>query len=225
MSDAFFGQADASAANSAFNADHFHIRQHVARIRTGIPVMVIAVHGGGVGAAPTIDVQPLVNQLDSQGNSTPHGIIYGIPCTRNQGGGSAIINDPKVGDIGHAVVADRDISSLKNNAGAQSNPASGRRHNLSDMVYHSAMLNSATPTQYFMFEDGEGITLSDCNGNIIHMSAGSVQITTTVLHVVGNISATGSITAGAGGGDSVGLQTHTHPTTPAGPEASPTPGS
>ncbi len=64
-------------------------------------------HGGGVGAPPTVDVQPLTNQTDGQGNQTPHGIIYNIPATRTQGGGNAVINDPVVGDVGFMSVADR----------------------------------------------------------------------------------------------------------------------
>ena len=202
-----------------FNAHTFMIRQELGRVRTGIPVKIVAVHGGGVGAAPTVDVQPMVNQIDGQGNATPHGIIYGIPATRNQGGDGAIINDPVVGDIGHMVVSDRDISSVKANAGAQSNPGSFRRHDLSDGVYHGAMLNAAAPAQYVWFQPGVGLTISDSKGNVIQMIGGKVQITTTELHVIGKITATGSITAGAGGADSVGLQTHVHAGTPP-----PTPG-
>lgn len=223
MSDAFYGQLDGTAPNSEFNAAHFHARQHAARLRTGIPVKIIAVHGGGVGAPPTVDVQPLVNQVDSQGNSTPHGIIYGIPVTRNQGGGNAIINDPNVNDVYHAVVADRDISSLKNNAGAQSNPGSGRRHDLSDMVLHAAFLNPDAPTTYINLNGGNVVIST--TGAVTITSTGPVTINAPNLIVNGNIQATGSITAGAGGGDSVGLQSHTHPTTPSGPEAAPTPGS
>jgi hypothetical protein len=75
---------------------------------------------------------PTVNQTDGQGNMTPHGVIYGIPCPRCQSGANVIINDPNVGDYGILLVADRDISSVKKNAGAQSNPGSYRRHDLAD---------------------------------------------------------------------------------------------
>lgn len=212
----FFGQQGTFDDSSEYNARDFHIRQRIGEVRTAIPVKIIAVHGGGVGAAPTVDVQPLVNQIDGQGNQTPHGIIYGLPCTRNQGGGNAIINDPLVGDVGHIVVSDRDTSSLRSNEGEQSNPGSFRTYDLADGVYHGAMLNPANPDQYVQFTE-TGMKLADKNGNIIEMKAGSIAIT-------GNLTVTGSITAGFGSGDAVTLQGHTHPTTPPGPEAPPNPG-
>ncbi len=212
----WFGQQGTFDDSSTYNAHDFHIRQVIGEVRNAIPVKIIAVHGGGVGAAPTVDVQPLVNQIDGQGNQTPHGIIYDLPCTRNQGGGNAIINDPSVGDVGHIIVSDRDISALKSNAGEQSNPGSFRTHDLADGVYHGAMLNPANPDQYVQFTE-TGMKLADKNGNVIEMKAGSIAIT-------GNLTVTGSITAGFGGGDAVTLQNHTHPTTPPGPEAPPNPG-
>ena len=215
------GQRGVWDANSDYNAQHFLIRQLLGETRTSVPVKVIAVHGGGVGAAPTVDVQVMVKQADGAGNASSHGIIYGIPTTRNQGGGGAIINDPVVGDFGHMVISDRDISSVKANAGAESNPGSFRRHDLADGVYHAAMLNAATPTNFIRFTPGggfkiqdsfgnsittgpAGITLTDCHGNIIAMKAGSIATTTT------NLTSTGGIQAGVGGGDSVTLQHHEH---------------
>ncbi|NTI80464.1 Gp138 family membrane-puncturing spike protein [Rhizobium rhizogenes] len=212
----FFGQQGTFDDSSDYNARDFHIRQVLGQVRTSVPVKIIAVHGGGVGAAPTVDVQPLINQIDGQGNQTPHGIIYSIPCTRNQGGGNAIINDPLVGDVGHIVISDRDTSSLKSNQGTQSNPGSFRTHDLADGVYHGAMLNPANPDQYVQFTT-TGMKLVDKNGNVIEMKSGSIAIT-------GNLTVTGSITAGFGTGDAVTLQSHTHPTTPPGPEAPPNPG-
>lgn len=213
----FFGQQGTFDDSSEYNSLDFHIRQALGNVRTAVTVKVIAVHGGGVGAAPTVDVQPIVNQIDGQGNQTPHGVIYGRPCTRNQGGGNAIINDPSVGDIGHLVISDRDISAATSNEGKQSNPGSFRMHDMADGVYHGAMLNPGNPNQSVQFTDG-GLKIFDKNGNIIEMKAGSILVT-------GNLHVTGEIVAGFGGGDAVNVQTHTHPTTPPGPEAPPNPGS
>lgn len=174
----FFGQAGAYD-----EGPEFHVRQHAAHIRTSVPVKVIAVHGGGVGAPPTIDVQVTVKQSDGVGNTSSHSTIYGIPVTRNQGGSSAIINDPVVNDFGHMVISDRDISSVKNNAGAESNPGSYRRHDLSDGVYHGAAFNKATPTTYINFNGGQialttagNITLTDGNGNIVTLKSGGIYV-------------------------------------------------
>lgn len=212
----FFGQQGTFDDSSDYNVRDFHIRQRLGEVRTLVPVKIIAVHGGGVGPAPTVDVQPLINQIDGQGNQTPHGIIYGIPVSRSQGGGNTIINDPKVNDLGHISVGDRDMSSLKANKGVQSNPGSYRTHDLADGVYHGNLFNQATPDQYIHFRD-DGITLADKNGNIIETKPGSIAMT-------GNLTVTGGITAGFGTGDAVTLQNHTHPTTPPGPEAPPNPG-
>lgn len=184
----YYGQAGVTDANDEFNALRFLIKQLIAMVRTGIPVKVLAVHGGGVGPAPTVDVMPMVNQTDSQGNATPHGIIYGIPCMRNQGGGNAFINDPVVDDVGTMLVADRDISSLKANAGAQSNPGSGRRHNLSDGIYLGAILNAPAPTQYFHWVPGGGSKLLDSAGSTITTSGGSVALAApkNVTHTAAN---------------------------------------
>ena len=209
MSDSFFGQSGNADVASKFNAIRFLIRQLIGKVRTGVPVKIIAVHGGGVGPPPTVDVQPVVNQIDGVMKSTSHGVVYGIPVTRNQGGASAVINDPVVGDVGHMVIADRDISSLKNNAGAPSNPSSFRRHHLSDGVYHAAMLNKTAPTDYIYHLPGGGFQIHDRFGNDILMNSSGITITTQLLQVNGPIQATGEIVS-MNTGTNIHLTTHTH---------------
>lgn len=182
----YFGQRGLTDSNDDVNSTSFIIRQHLNQVRTSVPVKIIAVHGGGVGPAPTVDVQPMINQIDGQGNQTPHGIVYGIPTTRNQGGGFAVINDPKVGDVGHMIISDRDMSALKANNGAQSNPGSLRTHSMADGVYMGKMLDDSTPTQYVQFND-DGVTISDKNGNVFEMKSGGVNLTTTKLTVTGDV--------------------------------------
>jgi hypothetical protein len=172
----YFGQKGLADATSFYNTLVFMIRQELAKVRTSIPVKVIAVHGGGVGPPPTVDVQPLVNQTDGQGNSTPHGIIYGIPVHRCQGGTGAIINDPQVGDVGHMTVHDRDISSVKANNGAQSNPGSMRRHDMADGSYAGAMPMGVTPTTYIHYRSDGGVEIIDSMGNKIVTQAGTPAV-------------------------------------------------
>lgn len=209
MADSTYGQSGAVDYNSPFNSTAFQIREALGNVRTTVPVKIIAVNGGGVGAAPTVDVQPLVNQMDGIGDKTDHGIIYGIPVQRSQGGSAAIINDPKVGDVGFMSVADRDISALKGNEGSQSNPGSFRRHSMSDGVYVGAMLNPATPTRYINM-NGPGITIGDEFGNMIVSSAAGVTINGVLIDRNGNITTPGGVTAGEGTADSVTLQHHIH---------------
>ena len=106
--------------------------------------------------------------------------------SRNQGGLNAIINDSVVGDIGFMSIADRDISAIKANDGAQSNPGSKRRHNLADGVYQRGMFNPTNPDQYVFFRE-DGITIKDKNGNAFEMNTGGITKITGTLHVTGDI--------------------------------------
>lgn len=136
----FAGQAWLQTAGaSQFNAMAFLVRQIVAGKAFAGLVKVIAVHGGGPSAPSTVDVQPMVNQVDGFGNQVPHGVVYGLPCFRYQGGSAAIIVDPVAGDIGDAVICHRDISAVKA-TGEVAGPGSFREHDWADGCYFGAFL-------------------------------------------------------------------------------------
>jgi hypothetical protein len=170
-----YGQKGLVDDSSSLNVMQFAIRQALQKHRTVVHVVVKAVHGGGVGPAPTVDVQPLVNMTDGQGNAAPHGIISGIGTTRNQGGSGAIINDPRPGDIGVVVVGDRDSSALRANKGKASNPGSRRMGNLADGTYIGATINPANPDQAVQFTE-TGLRIFDKNGNVLMMDAGKFYL-------------------------------------------------
>lgn len=196
-----FGQQTPDDSTSDYNVVAFIINQFLGRVRTATLVQVKAVtNEGGVSPVGFIDAQPLVNQIDGVGATTPHGTIFNLPYFRLQGGTNAIILDPKVGDIGIAIIADRDISAVKTTK-AVASPGSFRKFDLADGVYIGGVLNG-TPDQYIGFTD-DGIKLADKNGNVIQMKPGSIAIT-------GNVTVTGSFFAGFGGADQVGLQSHRH---------------
>jgi len=218
MTDAY-GQQTTFDDSSDYNRESFVIDQKLKKIRTGVPVKVVAVNGGGVGKPPTVDVIPTANMTDGQGNATKHLTIFAIPVARVQGGGNAVIVDPVVGDYGIMLVSDRDISAIKANSGAQSNPGSFRHHSLADGVYVGAILNSATPTQYVQFTSS-GIVLHDKNGNVVQTDSSGVEITATTVKINGALQVTGEVTGGYGTGDSVTLTQHVHPAN----DAPPTPG-
>jgi len=225
MADVPYSQQNVFDANSEFSVIAFIVRQALGRARFAIPATVQTVHGGGVGAPPTVDVQVAVNLIDGIGQQSSHGTIFGLPVFRLQGGPNAIIIDPVAGDVGFLVVSDRDISALKANAGAVSNPGSYRRNDLADAVYFGGIVNPADPTQAVQFTS-TGLKVFDKNGNIIEMKASGITITPAsgTATVNGNLNVTGEVTAGAGGADSVGLQTHEHPTAAIGSPSPPTPG-
>lgn len=144
------GLASATSGSSAYNEQSFLVWQILREIAGARLVQVQAVtNAGGVSSVGFVDVLPLVNQLDGSDNAMPHGVIHNLPYFRLQGGTNAVIIDPQVGDIGIAVVEDRDISSVKANRGP-ANPGSKRIFDMSDGLYLGGFLNGA-PSQYVRF--------------------------------------------------------------------------
>jgi len=186
MADGSAGQQSLSDNGSEFNALSFLVQQALGRVRTSVPVKVIAVHQGAGALAPagTVDVHPLVNMLDGQGNATPHGTIFGLTYFRLQGGTNAIIIDPVVGDIGIGIICDRDISAVKANK-AVANPGSFRRFNLADGIYIGGVLN-ATPSQYWRFSDA-GMEAVDKNANRIEMTTAGISINGILFNRTGQV--------------------------------------
>lgn len=163
-----------------YNNHYFVIQAALSKMQTATLVRVVScTNAGGVSPIGTVNVQPLVNQVDGNGNPEPHITVFGLPYLRIQGGANACIIDPVAGDIGVAVFASRDISNVKSTQ-AQANPGSGRQYDYADGVYLSTVLSAAAPTQYLQF-DSNGITILTPNavditatGNII-LKGASIQ--------------------------------------------------
>lgn len=156
MSDATGFQLPNDSAN-LFNAHSFLIDRMIGKVWVSTLVKVVAVtNSGGVSAVGFVDVVPMVNQLNGAGQAVPHATIYHFPYVRVQGGSNAIILDPQVGDIGIALFAHHDISSVKVNK-ASSNPGSRRRNDPSDGMYIGGVLNGV-PVQYIAF-NGSSISV------------------------------------------------------------------
>lgn len=183
-----------------FNEMMFVIQSAMSRLATTTLVKVLAVtNSGGVEPVGTVDVQPMVNQIDGLGNATPHGTIYKLPYVRIQGGANAIIIDPQVGDIGWAGFCSTDISSVKATKGI-ANPGSRRRFDWADGLFLGAMLGAA-PAQYIQFND-DGITI---------VSPTKVTLQAPEVHVEGDLTVSGDVTAdGEVTGNGVALSTHVH---------------
>ncbi|VWB88097.1 phage P2 baseplate assembly protein gpV [Burkholderia aenigmatica] len=144
------GHADANSGSSEYNTTSFLIWQILREISGARLVEVMSVtNAGDVSPVGFVDVQPLVNQLDGSNNAVPHGTIYHLPYFRLQGGLNAVVIDPQKGDIGVAIIEDRDISSVKANRG-QANPGSKRIFDMADGLYIGGFLNGA-PQQYMRF--------------------------------------------------------------------------
>ena len=189
-----------------FAVTAFLIRQALAEMETCTPVQVIAVHPGQ-GSPPvagTVDVQLLVSLLDGNGNAQKQGIVYGIPYMRMQGGKWAIVIDPAVNDFGFIVSASRDISNVVKNPG-QVNPGSFRVFSFSDGIYIGGAFSNTVPAATFWLKPDGTFQMTDSNGTVLQSIAGAPG-----LNLTGDLQVTGKVTAGFGGTDSVGLQTHFH---------------
>ncbi|QTD91573.1 oxidoreductase [Burkholderia anthina] len=144
------GSQTPNSGTSPFNEQSFLVWQILRTIAGARLVQVQAVtNSGGVSPVGFVDVLPLVNQLDGSDNAMPHGVIHNLPYFRLQGGANAVIIDPQIGDIGVAIIEDRDISSVKANRGP-ANPGSKRIFDMADGMYIGGFLNG-TPNQYMQF--------------------------------------------------------------------------
>lgn len=189
------GAQDIFSGAGEYNAMLFQIQAVLAGRNQSALVQIVAVtNSGGLSPVGFVDVLPLVNQLDGNGNMMPHDVVHNLPYFRIQGGTDAVIIDPKIGDIGCAVFADRDISSVKATK-KQANPGSHRRADMADGMYFGGFLNGA-PTQYVRF--------SSAGINIVSPTA--VTISAPTINSSGTWTHTGSIINGGKHIDS----THTH---------------
>ena len=146
------GFANLQTQQDDFASLNFVIRQTLGKLNTVTLVRVVScTNNGGVSPVGYLDVQPMVNQVTPDGRGIALPTIFNVPYMRMQGGLSAVILDPKAGDIGLCCFASRDISSIKNTKKA-GNPASKRVYDLSDALYIGGMLNGA-PNQYVRFKD------------------------------------------------------------------------
>lgn len=184
----YYGQRQAEDANNEYNALLFTVNQILANYSHAALVKVQAVTSAGeLAPAGRVDVLPLVNQLDGQGNAVPHGVVNNMIYLRLQGGGNAIIMDPVVNDIGLALFADRDISAVVE-TGAQANPGSMRRSDMADGIYLGGVLN-AIPEQFVRFS-AEGIAI--VSPTAISMSAPAISIDAGTITMEASDSITGT---------------------------------
>ena len=180
------GQQRPQSTWGEFNNIAFLVQQALGKMQTATLVRVEScTNAGGVSPVGFVDVTPLVNQIDAQGNPTPHVTIHNVPYFRLQGGANGVIIDPVAGDIGVCVFASRDISKVKSTK-KQANPGSFRQYSFSDGMYLGGMLNG-TPTQYVQFS-AAGIKIH--SPTAVVLEAPDVQILAQTVEINASASAT-----------------------------------
>lgn len=182
----------------------------IGKVYTMTLVKVNSVQAGGTGAAGFVSATDLIQQMDGNNRGIPNVPMHNLPYFRLQGGGNAVIIDPKPGDIGLAVFAQRDISEAKRSK-TEGAPPSLRAHDVSDGLYIGGVLNGA-PSQWVRFLDsGIEITATgpvtiNTPGDLTINSTGDVKIESASLthngvnvgssHVHGGITPGGQNTQG-----------------------------
>ncbi|KDD79083.1 Gp138 family membrane-puncturing spike protein [Glaesserella parasuis] len=206
-----FGQMTEEQSSGGVGELGFIVGSLINRIQTVTLVQVKAVNATGVAPVGTVDVQPMVAQLDGEGKAHAHGVIHNIPYFRLQGGSNAIVIDPQVGDIGMCGFCSRDISSVKANK-APSTPQSLRKFDYADGLYFGGFLNGV-PEQYIFFKDS-GIDVV-ATGEV-YIKGSKIKLdapveTTNSLKVETTITAGGDITDNAkSGGKSMSSMRQSH---------------
>lgn len=188
------GTQGAEHSVNDFAGQKYIIESILNRIQTVTLVQVKAVNATGVGAVGTVDIQPMVAQLDGNGKAFPHSTIYNIPYFRLQGGKNAVIIDPQVGDIGMCGFCSRDISSVKANK-SPSNPRTLRKYDYADGLYFGGFLNG-TPSQYVYFK-GSGIEIV-ATGEV--KIKGEKIVLDAPVETTNTVKAAGDITDNSAGG-------------------------
>lgn len=166
----------------------FQIAQSLRAVNTATICKVVkCTKTSEVSAVGQVDILPLVDMIDGKGQTSHHQNVLSMPYLRMHAGSRGIIMDPKVGDIGLVVFADRDIQAVKK-AKKQSPPGSRRHHNMADGMYVGTVIADA-PTSYVRFGDDGTIYVTPDNGESIVTVKGNditVKIGDTLFEVKPN---------------------------------------
>lgn len=212
---------DNFASSNPLNSMEFFIRSLISRVvSTSLPVVVTAVERKGEEAgAGYVTVKPLLQPRNNSGDGLEVTTIPKLPYFRLQHGKAAIICDPKVGDIGLAVVAKQDISNI-NGSTTPKVPATYRKFDPSDSFYIGGFWGKA-PEVFIHLED-EG-TIKIKAPTKISMEAPECEVNASTSFTVNSsqINLNGPISGGGSGGadatftgdvnaKGISLTSHTH---------------
>lgn len=212
---------DNFASSNPLNSMEFFIRSLISQVvSTSLPVVVTAVERKGEEAgAGYVTVKPLLQPRNNSGDGLEVTTIPKLPYFRLQHGKAAIICDPKVGDIGLAVVAKQDISNI-NGSTTPKVPATYRKFDPSDSFYIGGFWGKA-PEVFIHLED-EG-TIKIKAPTKISMEAPECEVNASTSFTVNSsqINLNGQISGGGSGGadatftgdvnaKGISLTSHTH---------------
>ena len=180
------GIADEDVDSSDLNRLEFLIKVLQRDMSTAIPVIITAVQAGDTNAAGYVDARPLVAQLDAWGNALPMATLHHLPYFRLQAGRAGIVIDPVPGDIGLAVFAQSDCSTLKQGQTETAQPGSWRKFDQADGFYIGGFINTQIDTYVRLAQDG----------SVKITAPGNVTIDAPSVSMTGDLYVTGDMTSG-----------------------------
>jgi hypothetical protein len=178
------GMENINSFSSDYNALAFIIQQAIRQqVNTAIICKVVGVSAGYV------DVLPLVTQIDGFGEAVQPTTLYKLPYMRYHGGICAVKLDPVVGDIGLAVFAQKDCSSVTQGTTEPQKPASFRENTMGNGFYIGGFLNQEPSCYVELKQSGEvvinapaGLTINNnvtVNGDVVASGISLVNHTHT----------------------------------------------
>ena len=212
---------DNFASSNPLNSMEFFIRSLISQVvSTSLPVVVTAVERKGEEAgAGYVTVKPLLQPRNNSGDGLEVTTIPKLPYFRLQHGKAAIICDPKVGDIGLAVVAKQDISNI-NGSTTPKVPATYRKFDPSDSFYIGGFWGKA-PEVFIHLEDEGTIKIKAPTKSSMEAPECEVNASTSFTVNSSQINLNGPISGGGSGGadatftgdvnaKGISLTSHTH---------------
>lgn len=187
--------------NSLKDALDSLIASHINQLGPSMLVQVEAVTADAASLTGKVTVRPMVQQQDALSRSMPHDLIHNVPYLRIQGGSSALIIDPKPGDIGFIIISGRDHTHAVITR-KPAPPASFRQFSMQDCVYVGGFLNNG-PDQF--------IQATDQGWRIVTPGAITIEaqgpLTLKASHIEANCDIT---TSGDVRADGISLKQHIH---------------
>lgn len=160
MSGEYVQPQGAFVSGSQINVLDFLIRTIVkGMVNTAIPVRVDSIERPADGSgAGYLSATPLVKMRSASGKALDPVSIPKLRWFRLQHGTAALICDPKPGDVGLAVFAQQDVSTLTGGSDPQQ-PGSFRCYDMSDGFYFGGFWGQ-TPTTFVRIEDSGDVTIT-----------------------------------------------------------------
>ena len=160
MSEAKKGYLEENTNSNEFNKISFIIRQSILGTVDTCFIGLVQT----VNTDKTVDVLPLVNGVDGNGNAIERTVVFNLPYLKYQGGECSVDIIPVVGDIGLVCITKDDSSSALENK-QPSIPPSEKKYNKSNGFYIASIASTCKTAKHSLTIRDEGITIST-TGNI-----------------------------------------------------------